>query len=168
MHLNDQKQHVKWVTECKSMFQILEEKNPLPCTYKRGLQRWGKELQQVSISLQKILVIFWSSISSGCSSVKCRVVCRMPRTHTEQLQKAGGHCAGLAGSSGSPAPAPLPPGTWAALPPGDSPLLPPLHKPTSGKDFLPPLSGAFLHPIGRSDLPQVQPDFWVSCRFPSL
>lgn len=134
MHLNDQKQHVKWVIECKSMFQILEEKNPLPCANKRRLQRWGRELGQVSISLQEILVIFWSSISSSCSSVKCRAVCRMPRTRAEQLQRAGGHRGGLAGSSGSPAPAPLPPGTWAAPPPRDSPLLPPLRKPNSRKD----------------------------------
>lgn len=57
--------------------------------------------------------------------------------------------------------------TWSALPPWGGLPLPPLAETTSGKDFLPPsvwcLSVSFS--IRKNDLPQIQPSFWVSCRF---
>lgn len=173
MYQNKQKWHVKWVIECKSMFQILEEKNRPACLYKSRIQRWREELGQVSISLQKeSSVIFWSSISSSCSSLKRRVLCRMPGAWREWLQMAGKHHGRPAGSLSCPAPAPNPTPTPA---PAGAPGLC-FHPGTAlcshsslnqleERIFFPSiwcLSASFS--LGRSDQLQIHHDFWVSCR----
>lgn len=104
---SDQNWHMEWVTGCKVMFQFLEDKNPShPCFYKSRMERWGEELGQVSISLNGSLVIFWSSISSKCNCLKFRVLCRVTRAETEQLQMADRHRGVWASRSSCPASVP--------------------------------------------------------------
>lgn len=106
----------------------------------------GQEIGQASISLHKEnLLISWLSVSSSCCSVKCRVLCRMPRAQTERLQMGGRHCRGLAGSSSCPTPNLAP----ARVPglhfrPGTASCSHPSLKQLVERTFCLPLSGVFL------------------------
>lgn len=146
MHQNDQNCHVKWVIECKCMFQILHEKNPPLHTFIEAECRGGArnrtgvhffaEGEFVPLMIQYFFKLLLSEVQGPLQDAQ---------NPGREVQMVGRYCRGPAGSSSCLAPVPAP----ARVPglhfhPGTAFCSHPSLKQLVERTFCLPLSGVFL------------------------